>query len=170
MPDCLRARGGRVHQFQQQSGDFVAGGAHEETQIGGDLLVAAASGVQFERGLADDLLQVFFDEVVNVLGLFVVQKLQPGYGESLQPALHRRVFVRGKNTSREQGFRVRAAGCNLFLEETLIKGKRPLPALEFRIERLSEPPGPHLHFVTSTAFFFFAAGSAPGPAQAATES
>src|ERR1017187_9625994 len=78
----------------------------------------------------------------------------PGRGQSLQPAQHGRVLLARKNTSHEQGFGMRAAGCNLFLKQTLIEWKRPLPALKFRIERLPEPPGPHLHFVTSTAFFF----------------
>ena len=49
---------------------------------------------------------------------------------------------------------MRAAGGDLFLKQTLIEGERPLPALKLRIERLPEPPGPHLHFVTSIGFFF----------------
>src|ERR1700687_1128262 len=80
----------------------------------------------------------------------------PGCGQNFQPAQHGSILFPGKHTSREQGFRMRAAGCNLFLEQALIEWERPLPALKFRIERLPEPPGPHLHLVTSTAFFFFA--------------
>ncbi len=64
----------RLHQLQQQAGDLVARGAHEQTQVGCDLLVAAASCVQFECGLPDDALQVLFHEVVNVLGLLVVSE------------------------------------------------------------------------------------------------
>ncbi len=53
---------------------------------------------------------------------------------------------------------MRAAGGDLFLKQTLIEGERPLPALKLRIERLPEPPGPHLHFVTSIPGFFSAFG------------
>ncbi len=42
--------------------------AHVEAQIGGDLLVAAAAGVQLEAERADALDECKFDEVMNVFG------------------------------------------------------------------------------------------------------
>ena len=42
--------------------------AHIEAQVGGDLLVAAAAGVELEAERADLLNQFQFDEVMNVFG------------------------------------------------------------------------------------------------------
>ena len=49
----------------------VDGGADEEAHVGGDLLVAAAAGVEFEGEVADLFGEFEFDEVVDVFGLLV---------------------------------------------------------------------------------------------------
>ena len=50
--------------------------AHIEAQVGGNLFVAAAAGVQLESERADALRQLEFDEVMNVLGGGVVAHLR----------------------------------------------------------------------------------------------
>ena len=49
--------------------------AHVEAQVGGDLLVAAAAGVELEAERADALNEFKFDEVMNVFGGCVVAHL-----------------------------------------------------------------------------------------------
>ena len=43
--------------------------ADEEPEVGGDLLVAAAAGVELEAEVADGFGEAQLDEVVNVFGL-----------------------------------------------------------------------------------------------------
>ncbi len=50
---------------------IVDGIANEEPHVGGDLLVAAAAGVELEGEVADLFGEFEFDEVVDVFGLFV---------------------------------------------------------------------------------------------------
>ena len=54
--------------------------AHEEAEIGCDLLVATASGVQLVAGGADQRGELLFHEVVDVLGFRIVEKLWIGLG------------------------------------------------------------------------------------------
>ena len=49
--------------------------ADVEAQVGGDLLVAAAAGVEFETERADALNECQFDEVMNVFGGRVIAHL-----------------------------------------------------------------------------------------------
>ena len=55
--------------FAQAGEGGVDGVAHEEAHVGGDLLVAAAAGVELEGEVADDLGELKLGEVVDVLGL-----------------------------------------------------------------------------------------------------
>ena len=55
--------------------DFVAAGAEVQAEIGRNLLVAAASAVQLIASVPDQSDQLLLDEVVNVFGLGIVQKL-----------------------------------------------------------------------------------------------
>jgi hypothetical protein len=48
---------------------------HEEAKISCNLFVAAASGVELVAGRADQRGELFFDEVVDVFGFRIVQKL-----------------------------------------------------------------------------------------------
>src|ERR1019366_9230651 len=59
---------------------LVNGGAHEETKVGGNLLIAAASRVQFVASRADDHGQLFFDEVVDVFHSRIVQEFGRIFG------------------------------------------------------------------------------------------
>ena len=54
-------------------------------------------------------------------------------------------FLGGKHTCAYQRVSMRCAGSQFFRDQHTIEGKRALPLLESRIERLSQPPGPHLH-------------------------
>src|SRR5215472_2703844 len=54
-------------------------------------------------------------------------------------------FLGAKHTCAYQRMRMRCAGSQLFRDQHAIERKRALPLLESRIERLFQPPGPHLH-------------------------
>jgi hypothetical protein len=66
-------------EFRNLLADFVASGAHVETEVGGDLLVAAASAVQLISGIADQGDQLLLDKVVNVFSFGVVDELARSY-------------------------------------------------------------------------------------------
>ena len=68
-----RAGGQRVHQRGQRSVLGVDGVAHPEAEIGRDLVIAAARGVQAPSGLADAFGQARLDVHVHVF-----QRLVPG--------------------------------------------------------------------------------------------
>ena len=59
----------RRDQLFQVCGRGTARLAHEQPQIGRDLLVAAAPGVQLEAGFADRLGQLLLDEMMHVFGI-----------------------------------------------------------------------------------------------------
>ena len=65
--------------------DGVETAAGEEAQVGGDLLVTAASGVQLVTGVADEGDQFLLDELVNILnaGFVEVSRLLDN-GESIE--------------------------------------------------------------------------------------
>ena len=66
------ARWSRASDQALQAGeDCVDAVAHEEAHVGGDLLVAAAAGVEFEGEGAEELGELELDEVVDVLGVGV---------------------------------------------------------------------------------------------------
>ena len=48
--------------------------AYVQAEIGCDLLVATAPAVQLVTGLPDLPDELFLDKVVNIFGLFIVQK------------------------------------------------------------------------------------------------
>ena len=54
-------------------------------------------------------------------------------------------FLSSKHTCADQRMSMRCAGRQLFPDQHVIERKGALPLLESRIERLSQPPGPHLH-------------------------
>ena len=55
----------------------------------------------------------------------------------------------GEDLRRMQGERVRLAGNHLLFEELPVESQRTLPLVEERVERLAEPPRPHLHLTAS---------------------
>ena len=88
--------------------------AHEEAEVGRDLFVAAASGVQFVAGRADQRSELLFYEVVNVFGFGIVQKFRRGFGAAgdfsqrlsrFRKALRRKALQRVRARSRGRGWR-----------------------------------------------------------------
>src|SRR5271170_2416158 len=91
--------------------------------------------------------------MMNVFRFVVLEKCRRSSGlrpDLLQPLQDVDQLVGGKYASIFQRARVGAAGCEFVLQQTPVKAERPLPALEVRVQRLPEPPRPHLHQPTST--------------------
>ena len=61
-------------QHAKRRADFVTGGSGVKTQIGCDLLVAAAPAVQLVSDIANDFDQLLFDEVMHIFGFTVLEK------------------------------------------------------------------------------------------------
>ena len=59
---------------RQIGAHLVDRGPHVKTQVGRDLLIAAASAVQLVAGVADQHDQLLLDKVMHVFGFAVVQK------------------------------------------------------------------------------------------------
>ena len=68
-PAAWRLRGQRAHPVRQAAGDRCALFPHKQPQVGRNLLVAAAAGVQLESQVADPRHQFELYKVVNVLRL-----------------------------------------------------------------------------------------------------
>ena len=128
--------------------------ADEEAEVGRDLFVAAAAGVQFVAGIADQRGELLFDEVVDVFGFGIVEKLRRRFGaeaDFLQRFHYLGKLFGGKHSSMFESVGVGAAGGEFEGQQPLIVGKRPLPFFKFGVKRLPEAAGPHLHCVTSVA-------------------
>ena len=76
----LGTRQHRLDPIGQQVLQRVDALAHKEAEVGRDLLVAAASGVQLVSGRANQRGELLFNEVVNVFGFGIVQKRRVGFG------------------------------------------------------------------------------------------
>ncbi len=141
----------------------VDGVADEEAHVGGDLLVAAAAGVEFEREGADLFGEFELDEVVDVFGLwgggddggaylgvagFVVDLAGGGAdavgpvegsigyaGEAFEGLLQ---FVGGEDVGGGDGAGVGLAGRDFVGEEAPVEGEAALPLLEGAVEGLAE--------------------------------
>ena len=128
--------------------------ADEEPEVGCDLFVAAASGVQLVAGGADQRGELLFYEVMDVLGFRIVEKLWIGLGavgDVSQRFRDFRKFFRGKHTGVLESVGVGTAGGEFERQQPLVVGKRPLPFFKFRVQRLPEAAGPHFHSATSGA-------------------
>ena len=144
---------GLVDEFTSKLDQQIAYGinllANIEPQIGGDLLVAAASRVQLVAGFASQFHQARLDVVVHILDRRIV-----GLGNRFARDLLEREDRAGKllriqhSGAGERG-RVRLAGSDFVRQQHAIEGKRPLPLLEFGILRLAEAARPHLHLTVS---------------------
>ena len=124
--------------------------AHVQAQVGGDLLVAAAAGVQLVADFAGKLHQPLFDVMVNVFDGRVVSRGHAFGGDLLErraawPASSAAVSTPALASADS----VRLARRNLVRQQDAIERKRPLPLLEFRVQLLAEAARPHLHFATS---------------------
>ena len=65
---------GNAQPLRQIGAYLVDRGAHVETQVGRNLLIAAASAVQLVSRVANQCDQLLFDEVVHVFGFAIVEK------------------------------------------------------------------------------------------------
>ena len=116
----------------------VDGGADEEAHVGGDLLVAAAAGVELEGEVADLFGEFEFDVVVDVFGLgvggddgFALFGLLLGYGaEALLPSARSSSLVRMPAAC--DGAGVGYAGFYFVGEEAPVEGEGALPCFELR--------------------------------------
>ncbi len=132
--------------------------AHVKAQVGRDLLIAAAAGVELQGQLANVRGQFELDEMMHVFGTRIgcqggAPSAVPAVLEhGIQPIAHLGGLGRRQNAGGSEHARVRLAGSNLLGEKPPVKAKGPLPLLKARIERLAEAARPHLHFTTSFCF------------------
>ena len=123
--------------------------ANVEPQVGGDLFVAAAAGVQLEAERADALGELELDEVMNVFGGRVIaHEGLAGFrgvigGDRVERCADLLAFGVGENSGGEKGGRVRLAGGYFLSEKPPVKDDGALPAFEVGIERFAKAAGPH---------------------------
>ena len=146
----------------------VDGLADEEAHVGGDLLVAAAAGVELEGEGADFFGEFELDVVVDVFGLrgggddgcadllvggFVVD-LAGGGGDAVGPvegALGYAgeageglvEFFGREDAGGGDGLGVGFASGDFVREQAPVEGEAALPLLEGAVEGLAEAAGPH---------------------------
>jgi len=148
------AREDRLDPIGDQGSQSIDVLAYEEAEIGCDLFVAAAAGVQLVAGGADQRGKLLFYEVVNVFGFRIVEKLGRRFGALADffERLHDfgKLFGR-KHSGVFESVGVGAAGREFEGQQPLIVGERALPFFKFGVKRLPEAAGPHLHGATSGA-------------------
>jgi hypothetical protein len=121
--------------------------AHIQAQIGGDLFVAAAAGVQFERDGAGALLQFQLEEVVHVFRCgrrYVQLACCEVFADCVQAVHDLLQFCGREDACRCDGPGVRGAGEDFLPDEAPVKRERPLPVLEGLVQWLAEAARPHL--------------------------
>src|SRR5271154_5076764 len=157
---CIRrhhAFSGSLRQFDKCSRPFAdVGDEHArtrtnvQTQVGRNLLVAAAASMKFEPEVADCFDQFHLDEVVNVLRVrSIVHPLLRIFGQAAQCNLiesvsERRLLGTGQYVRCFQRKGMRLAGSYFFLNQLPVKAEGTLPVIESRVEWLAKAAGPHL--------------------------
>src|SRR5258708_3871939 len=139
-------------EFREFAMQLVDRGPHVETQVGGNLLVAAAAAVQLVSDLADARHQLLLDKMMHILSFIVFSQALLGSGSLLnllQPFENADELIRGKNAGALEGTSVGSARRQFVAQQAAIELKRSLPALELRVERVAETSRPHLHRATS---------------------
>ena len=113
----------------------VDGFADEEAHVGGDLLVAAAAGVELEGEVADLFGEFEFDVVVDVFGLgvggdddFALFGLLLGYGA--EAFFHLQELFAGEDAGGFDGSGVGYAGFYFVGDEAPVEGEGALPGFE----------------------------------------
>ena len=106
-----------IHQDAAQFREFVPQlinrRAHVQSQVGRNLLIAAAPAVQLVSRFADQRDQLLLDEMMNVFRFTVVKKCRrrsSAFADLLQALQNADQFVRRKNAGILQRTRMRAAG------------------------------------------------------------
>ncbi len=98
-----------------------------EAQVGGDLLVAAAAGVQLEAQRANALKQIQLDKMMNVFGgCMIAHRSLAGFGGVVDGDCIERIaelcaFALGQDSGCAQGSSMRLAGGYLLIEESPVK-------------------------------------------------
>src|SRR5205807_10554983 len=119
----------------------------QQSEIGGDKLVAAAAGVQFPAERPEFFDQRFFDEVVDVFGVGP-ERIDPcgiGFGAIGNFVEHseRLLYFRGReNADRLQSFGPGTVHGDLIRQETAIERKRALERVEVSIWLTFEASSP----------------------------
>src|SRR5438270_4709347 len=110
--------------------------AYEQAQIGSDLLVAAASGMQLQSNVTGQFGQPALEKMMDVLRLAVLEEMRIALTRVLHVfhSLKQRVqFCRREHTDARKGTNMRTAGGDFLRQQSLVERKRPLPPLEFGI-------------------------------------
>ncbi len=139
-------------ELAQRAAQLVNAFAHEEPEIGRNLLVAAAPAVQLLACFAHQRHELFLHKMVDVF-CFRVRKevrLVTVALDLVQRRQNELALFAGQYSRGPERAGVRAAGRQLEAQQLLVERKRPLPLLELRIQRLPEPARPHLHFAASS--------------------
>ncbi len=113
----------------------VDGFADEEAHVGGDLLVAAAAGVELEGEVADLFGEFEFDVVVDVFGLWVGGTMASPcsaccLATARRPSFHLEEFFAGEDAGGFDGAGVGYAGFDFVGDEAPVEGEGALPGFE----------------------------------------
>ena len=143
-----------IHEFDELHTKLIDRVTHKQAQIGSDLLIAAAACMQFQANIPGEFNQPALEEMVNVLGFAVFEKSSIALNRMLHmgKGVEQRLQLRcGEHAHSGKRTSVCAAGSHLLRQKSFVKRKRPLPLLEFRIQRPAEPARPHLHADTASS-------------------
>ncbi len=132
-----------------ESGEIEGGLLHEEAEVGGDLIVAGARGVQLARDGADAVAQGRLDVHVDVLA--VLPPLEGARADVLQDAAQALLDggdLLGSEDARAPEHRdVREAAANVLLGEPLVEGDAGVEALDEAVGRFLEASAPQFLLV-----------------------
>jgi len=143
---ALGLRDERAHQAHQRGVDGVDFLAQPQAQVGRDLVVTRARGVQPLAGLADDRGQALLDVEMHVLGVE-----RPGKAAAFDLAAHlgeaaldgRKIALRDDAGRREHARMGKRSG-DVLLGETLVEADRGAKALYPFVDGLPESARPYL--------------------------
>ncbi len=113
----------------EASEGVVDGFADEEAHVSGDLLVAAAAGVELEGEVADLFGEFEFDEVMDVFGLFVGGDALSSFATARRPCFHLEEFFAGEDSGGFDGAGVGYAGLDFVGEQAPVEGEGALPVI-----------------------------------------
>ncbi len=137
----------RLHQVEQARLNGANFAAHPQPEIGGDLLVAAAAGVDLVRHLAGRFLELANDEGVNILVGRPVEKPRLGrLGENTVEGLVNAAALGGAQNPdalQRRGERLRAD--DVGLEQPAVEIERTREALEQLGRPFFKTASPQLH-------------------------
>ena len=144
---------------------------HEHAEIGGDQLIAAAAGVQFEAERPEIFDQRRFDEMVHVFGGRGVQPrgiARCALGDLVERRQGVAHFLDGENARRFERARPHAIHRQFVRQQAAVERERPLKLVEQLVGRAVKPPAPQfacrLLFWRGAHFTFASSGIVTGNA------